>query len=315
MIDAKKRTRILIFITLAYGLSWAVGLVVYLRGGLVSSREIAPGITEAFLLISFGYMLGPAFANVLTRLLTGEGWRDMGLRPNLRRQARWWLLAWLGTAALLLAGLAVYFLAFPGNFDPNFSLVAELLAEVEASTGRPAPFSPAVFLALQFVQALLLAPVLNLVNIFGEEFGWRAYLQPRLMPLGFRKAMLWMGLIWGIWHWPLLAMGHAYGLTYPGAPWLGMLVFTWFIFVTGTFFGWLAIRGGSLWPAVIAHATLNGLAPAALFLVQGSPNPLLGPSAAGLVAGIALSVVALWLLLRAPAPRATSVLPSPTAAS
>ncbi len=313
MIESKNKNRIWLFVILAFGLSWAIALIIYSRGGLAGSREIAPGISEAFLLVSFGYMLAPAVAHVLTRLLTGEGWRGMALRPHLGRNRRWWLVAWLGTAALLLTGLGVYFLVFPGNFDASFSLTRELLAEVETRTGQPAPFSPAVFLIVQFFQALLLAPLLNLVNIFGEEFGWRGYLQPKLIPLGFPKAMLWMGLIWGLWHWPLVAMGHAYGLEYRGAPWLGMLTFTWFIFVTGTFFGWLAMRSRSIWPAVIAHATLNGLAPIAAFLVQGDPNPLLGPSAAGLVGGIGLTAAALWLFLRTQVPASEPALASPTA--
>ncbi|MER3459512.1 MAG: CPBP family intramembrane metalloprotease domain-containing protein, partial [Chloroflexota bacterium] len=83
------------------------------------------------------------------------------------------------------------------------------------------------------VQAILLAPLLNALPVFGEEFGWRAYLQPKLLPLGGRKAMLLMGLIWGVWHWPVVAMGYNFGLDYVGAPWLGMLLMVWFTLAFG----------------------------------------------------------------------------------
>lgn len=295
--------RITLYIVFAYGISWAVALVILLRGGLANSPEIAPGFTEALLLTAVGYMVAPAIAHVLTRLLTREGWQDTALRPHFRKGRRYWLVAWLGTPALLIAGAAVYFILFPANFDGSLSFAAQILADLEAQAGETVPFTPASLAVVQIIQAIILGPILNAIPIFGEEFGWRAYLQPKLMPLGWRKAMIWMGVIWGVWHWPLVAMGHGFGLDYPGAPWTGLLVFTWFTFVVGIFFGWLTLKGRSVWPAVIGHGALNGLAPAAVIFVQGSPNPLVGPTAAGLVAGIGFSVVGLWLLLReAPAP-------------
>ena len=100
-----------------------------------------------------------------------------------------------------------------------------MLQQVQ-SQGAPLDISPSTLLLVLLGVAVLAAPLINSFFTFGEEFGWRAYLQPKLMPLGFRKAMLLMGLIWGVWHWPLIAMGHNYGLDYFGAPWTGMLA--WF---------------------------------------------------------------------------------------
>jgi membrane protease YdiL (CAAX protease family) len=55
---------------------------------------------------------------------------------------------------------------------------------------------------------------------FGEEFGWRGYLLPRLLPLGEVKAAIIVGLIWGPWHLPVLIVG----LNYPGEPIIADLV-------------------------------------------------------------------------------------------
>jgi membrane protease YdiL (CAAX protease family) len=153
-------------------------------------------------------------------------------------------------------------------------------------------------LLVQTAIALVMAPVLNAIPILGEEFGWRAYLQPRLMPLGGRRAMLWMGLIWGLWHAPMIALGHNYGLAYPGAPWTGIVAMTWFTFVFGTFIGWASLRAGSVWPAVIGHGALNGIAGIAPMVSKGQPNPLLGPSVAGLIGSIPIALVTLVLFLR-----------------
>jgi hypothetical protein len=112
--------------------------------------------------------------------------------------------------------------------------------------------------------------------------------------------MVWMGVIWGVWHWPVIALGYNYGLDYPGAPWLGMLAFVWFTFTVGTIIGWVTLRGGSVWPAVIAHGALNGIANLPSLFVTGAPNPLLGPLALGLVAGLPITAVGIWLWLAPP---------------
>ncbi len=145
----------------------------------------------------------------------------------------------------------------------------------------------------QIIQAIILAPLINGLATLGEEFGWRAYLLPRLMPLGSHKAMVLLGIIWGVWHWPVIAMGYNYGLDYPGAPWPGLLAMVWFTFVFGTFLGWLTLKAGSVWPAVIAHASINGIGAIGTLLAQGQPNPLLGPTPIGLVVSIPFTVLAL----------------------
>jgi membrane protease YdiL (CAAX protease family) len=106
-----------------------------------------------------------------------------------------------------------------------------------------------------------------------------------------------MGLIWGVWHWPVILMGHNYGLDYPGAPFLGPLAMVWFTLVLGTFLGWVTLKARSVWPAVIGHAAVNGMANLGVIFVQGEPNPLLGPLPVGLIGGAGFTVVALLLFL------------------
>ena len=141
-------------------------------------------------------------------------------------------------------------------------------------------------------QGVLIAPLINSIATFGEEFGWRAYLLPKLMPLGGRKATLLIGLIWGIWHWPVIFMGYEYGFNYPGYPWVGPLLFIWVTFGLGTFLGWLTLRGKSVWPAVIGHAAINGIAGVAVFATTGEPNMLLGPLPVGIIGSLGFALVA-----------------------
>jgi membrane protease YdiL (CAAX protease family) len=174
-------------------------------------------------------------------------------------------------------------------------VVKDLLAQSEAATGVASPLSPWMLVGIQLLQGALIAPLVNGLFTFGEEFGWRAYLQPKLMAMGPRKAMLWMGLIWGVWHWPLTAQGHNYGLGYTGFPWLGMLSMVWMTFGLSLFLGWMTFRAKSVWPAVIGHAAVNGIAALGLLFVRGEPSTLLGPSPAGWIGGLGFVVVALLI--------------------
>jgi membrane protease YdiL (CAAX protease family) len=61
--------------------------------------------------------------------------------------------------------------------------------------------------------------------------------------------------------------------------------------------GWVAIRGGSVWPAVIAHALFNGFGGTAALFMRGEPNPLLGPLPVGVIAALPMTALAAWILL------------------
>lgn len=296
MITSLNRRRILIYLLLAFGLTWGLDFIVYRNGGLENSPPLVDGvpISQALALITLS-MWGPALANLITRAVTKEGRRDLWLRPHFRQGWPYWLLMWFLPAALSVLGAALYFGLFPANFDPTMRGFQAQMAE---ATGQAVDLPGSAMIALGFTQAVLLAPLLNALAVFGEEFGWRAYLQPKLMPLGARKTMLIMGVIWGVWHWPVIAMGYNYGVDYPGYPWLGPLAMVWFTMMVGTVLGWSVLRGKSVWPAVIGHGALNGIAGGAALFTTGTPNTLLGPLPVGLIGGIGWTVMALILWWR-----------------
>ncbi|MBK8417550.1 CPBP family intramembrane glutamic endopeptidase [Candidatus Villigracilis saccharophilus] len=285
--------RVGIFIAFAFGTAWLVALVLYLTGGLTPTPY-------TLIMLGGGYMSAPALAHILTRLVTREGWQGLYLRPNIKKGWVYWLICWVSPALFAFAGMAVFFALFPQYYDPTFSAVTKLMEQsAAAAAGQTLPaMNPWIIVLSQTLTALLVAPILNAIPILGEEFGWRAYLQPKLMPLGGKKAMLVMGVVWGLWHAPIIAMGHNYGTEYLGAPWLGILTMTWFTFILGTFIGWAALRADSVWPAVIGHGAINGIAGIYVFFTQGSPNLVLGPSLAGIIGSWAIAVVALIIFLK-----------------
>lgn len=286
------KRRILIFILFAFGIAWAVALVVALTGGFENSPPLAPGssITVAVVLVASIYMWAPALANILTRVITGEGFVNTWLRPKFRKGWPYWLLAWFLPAILTVLGGAVFFLLFPDTFDRNMDAIT-------LSMPAGLNMNKWAFFGLMTLQAAIISPLVNSIATFGEEFGWRGYLLQKLLPLGKRRALLLLGVIWGAWHWPLTAQGHNYGLEYAGFPWLGMLMMVWFTTGLGIIFSWMTLRGRSVWPAVIGHAAVNGIGGLALILARGQPNLLLGPSPVGIIGGIFFTLFAAWILL------------------
>jgi membrane protease YdiL (CAAX protease family) len=293
----ENKKRLIIFLLFAFGISWLTALVIYLTGGLVSSPELIAntGITLALVLLASVYMWGPALANIITRIITKEGKQELWLKPKIKTHWKYWLLGWFGPGFLTIIGGAIFFLIFPQTFD---STLSSLQSQLTAASASEETFSPWLFVLIQALMALLIAPVLNFIATFGEEFGWRGYLLPKLKSLGNRKALVISGIIWGIWHWPVIAMGHNYGLDYPGFPWLGLLAMVWFCVWGGIFIGWLALKSESVWPAVVAHGALNGIAAISLLFIKSPTSMLLGPTPAGIIGVLPFTLISIVILVR-----------------
>lgn len=120
----------------------------------------------------------------------------------------------------------------------------------------PPGFNPALFLILGAVQTVLLAPILAIVIAFGEEYGWRGYLQSELFKLGRVRGVVLLGVIWGAWHWPLILMGY----NYPGHPVLGVVLMTLYTTGLAVVLGYAVLRTGSVLLAAYLHALNNQVA-------------------------------------------------------
>ena len=107
---------------------------------------------------------------------------------------------------------------------------------------------------------------------FGEEYGWRAYLAPKLETLMPKPAAhIVSGVIWGMWHAPVVYLGHDFGTEYSFFPYGGYIVMSVFCIFMGCFLSWLTERTGSIYPACICHSINNNVGSTMLmFFVSGS---------------------------------------------
>jgi membrane protease YdiL (CAAX protease family) len=294
--------RILIFIAIAFGLPWIALLVIYL---MVRTEDLVRvGATTG---IFFG--MTPALANVATRLITKEGWKSTWLRLVFRRGWRLYLAACLLPLLAAVAGGGIFFLLFPQSFDPNLSQVRETFA------GRPfLATHPWMGMLLTSLQTMLIGLVTGPIYL-GEEYGWRAYLFPKLVArftgaepgsapaedpaqaslfaAGARKAALLAGVIWGVWHWPgqLLSMKVDPTLPFPYP-----LVFLVSTCSLSVLLCWVTLRSGSVWPASFGHGVINQVSILPKSLMRGPANLLLGPGTSGLIGGLGYVALALVLL-------------------
>ncbi|MDU1177803.1 MAG: CPBP family intramembrane glutamic endopeptidase, partial [Peptoniphilus harei] len=113
--------------------------------------------------------------------------------------------------------------------------------------------------SLKVFISIILFSFLNIMPFIGEEYGWRAYLAPRLKEIyGYKKSILMTGFIWGIWHLPLNLFYYSDGiLTSQIYSILIQLVFCTFL---GIFLTYAYNRTKSIWAPVMIHYLNNNLA-------------------------------------------------------
>lgn len=245
------------FLALAYGFSWLCALGYVLAFG--TDAATAP---TAFKAIAAVAMFGPALATWLTgRWISPlpSLTRDTGLVLGQHR-LRFFLLAVLGPPVVVLSSIALSALIYPELLDLAGlsglrAQLAQLPAEAQAKIDQLG--GPRVLLLLGIAQGVVLGPFINGLFAFGEEWGWRGYLLERLRPLGQWRALVLSGAIWGLWHTPFNVLGYNYALHRA----TGFLFFTVFCVLLGILLGWMRLATGSLWPAVLAHGSINALAP------------------------------------------------------
>ncbi|KAF5068972.1 CPBP intramembrane metalloprotease [anaerobic digester metagenome] len=281
---AKKR--LIIFIALTIILAWFVFLLVPICGLTYGSGESVVILTVA--------MFMPALSNLLTRFITKEGFGNMYLRPHVKGHVKEYLLLYFGPTALLILSGALYFLIMPGSFDPDLITLKGMIA----SGGKQGP-APSTLLIIQVLIFVVIGPIVNIIPTLGEELGWRGYLLPKLrMFLSDRASLIITGVIWGIWHLPIIVMGHNYGTGYWGYPVLGILAMIVFCVALGIIEGYMSIKLESVIPAAMIHSTVNAGAALPSIFAKSGYNPLFGPAITGLIGGLPFIVLAVILLIK-----------------
>ena len=215
-------------------------------------------------------MFGPAIAALIMRRVHREP-----LRGSLgaKRSWRYYVIA-VAAPALFVASVVI--------------------VDVAAGFGRfEWPPSP----VLTFAAVLFIGSAFTLPLTIGEEYGWRGYLLPRLLPLGEARGTFVLAVIWGLWHVPILLIG----LNYPGQfVWAVLPVFVVSVTLTAFPFTWVYVAsGGSVLVAAVMHGVLNALSDtftSARYIPDGNPLVVGGGGLVG--ATVLFGIVSLVAFVR-----------------
>jgi membrane protease YdiL (CAAX protease family) len=221
-------------------LTFALSSVFYFLMASAGSTKAAGGLYELAL------MWCPGVAALVTqfsfqRNLRGLGW---GL-PQRRFLALPYFLP-------VLYGLVTYvvvWLTGLGGFSPQ-QLAATIGAQINYHST-----SPVLFTIIYVLIAATVLMIPGILSALGEEIGWRGLLVPELArTTTFTRTALLSGVIWVVWHLPLILFSNYNS----GAPaWFAVTCFAVMTLAFSFAFAWLRLKSGSVWVAVLLHASHN----------------------------------------------------------
>jgi membrane protease YdiL (CAAX protease family) len=217
-------------LTVLYSIGAIAGLAMPGQAAMISSLLLLPSLLGLGLLVVLRLRKGGREALASTGLAGGK-WQV-------------WVLFGLGLFLFygLQSGLNYVFKL--GQVANPVTSLPEL-----AAVNMPVP---ALRLLLAF-QMVVLGPLLGLIISFGEEYGWRGYLQSELTRLGRVRGVFLIGLIWGIWHWPVIWMGE----NFPGQPVLGSIAMVVWCILLGYFLSYAVLKSNGIWSAAYLHGLNN----------------------------------------------------------
>lgn len=240
-------------------------------------------------------MWTPAFASFMARLVLREGIGDVSFRIG---GGRGWKAIFFAIAFPVVIGTIAYGIGWTTGvirFNPQpMRWAAPFLSDVT---------SPLIVMAVNIVMAATVVTIYGMFTAAGEEIGWRGYMLTRLIDGGVPRPVLVSGLIWGLWHVPLI-MGGVY-LAGPApivAASLWVTTATAFSFI----FARLRLETGSVWPPIVLHAAWNSLIQVAFDPASEGSQVALWVGESGILVAITMVVAAMiagcgkWRILNRP---------------
>lgn len=220
----------------------------------------------------------PAIASFAARLLLREGFADVSFRPGARGSLRWCAVALLFPVPV---GLVSYGLAWKAGLVP-FVLPPQL-------GGGPA--TAGKFLIVLLAVATV-GTVASCLSALGEEIGWRGYMVPRLVEAELPQPVLLGGIAWAAWHLPLILSGQ---YAQAGNPLVSASLFVLVVVAISYLFARVRLETGSVWPAVLLHASWNAVIQGAFDPFTGGANRWTGESG---ILTVAVAALLVFLLCR-----------------
>lgn len=251
----------------------------------------AASFVDSHSIISMIVMWSPGLAAIIVGSATRRPFREIGWTV---RPIRWMAAGWLLPVVYAGTAYGAVWLLNGGDVpNPLFLQRARLTLSMPDQ-----PDWLVITAAFGFITVVNLLP--SMVLSLGEEIGWRGFLVPELTKwIGFRKAAVVSGVIWGVWHLPGILSGTYAGTDTPMV--YQLFCFTAMVISSGVIFAWLRMTSGNIWSVAIMHATHNGVIQAFFNRITadtGSTKYFIGEFGIAMVPGL---LVLAWLCWKYPA--------------
>ena len=192
-------------------------------------------------------MLSVGVATILTCLIRKKDLATLGWGwGNWKYQ---WLSYLLPLVIASVAYLVIWVAGWGGWYNTGF--VLEQMQDYNLSD-----WSNEGIIVFHFFLTASYSFILLLPSVLGEEIGWRGFLVPELARfMSFTNVALVSGLIWAVWHWPMMFKGF-YGNDVTPL-YYQLFFFTLLIVSYSLIMTYLRFKTDSLWTAVIFHMSGN----------------------------------------------------------
>jgi uncharacterized protein len=263
---SRRTKKILLFLGLTFLVDWSMAFLYMARGGGA----------QGLMLLGAAYMVVP----MIMALVVQKGIFKEPLAGPLGisfKINRWFFVAWFLPVVIAFAAMGVGLLLPGVTFTPDMSgflnsFQGSLTPEQMQQAREQLAGLPVNPIWIGLLAALIAGTTVNALLAFGEELGWRGLLIKEMAPLGFWKSSALIGLIWGIWHAPLVLQG----LNYPEHPQPGVAIMTAWVFVIAPLFSYIRIKSRSVIAASILHGTVNAVPALTIILLAGGDELTIG---------------------------------------
>ena len=280
----KKAIRFSIIVCL---FSWAMAAVAHWGFGMGTDTP------KGLMAFSSVYMFFPLITALVLQAIDKEKFNHTGL---INFKVSWsWVVAWLLPVVMVAICIFVNGL-MPGvelqynseQLISQYHVPEEQQEMVREQLGK----IPVYLLVISVVVSGLIAGItVNAIAAFGEEYGWRNYLVGALREVKFWKAALFIGIVWGIWHFPLIMMGH----NYPNEPYWGVLLMVVMCILLGVIELYFVLKSKSMVVAPIMHGTVNAVSGLTIYFTLGGNDFLNGMAGLSGFIVMAVTILCVWI--------------------
>lgn len=260
------KAQVAIFLLVTFTISW---FEVYF---IVSSSEGIENQARAF-----GLMWTPGIVGLALSWVFGWKFKDIGFKLG---NWRYYAVSYLVPAATAILILVTLVFTSLGEFEISPKLLEKVGGDHSA-------------LVKKLLIGLLVGTVSGFISGLGEELGWRGFLHSKLTELKWPHPFLITGIIWAIWHWPLILFSNYATSDHPA---LSVALFTVMAVSLSIFMGLVRAKSGSIFTAALIHGVHNLWIQAIypIFLKKGPLDQYFGGES-GLLNALFYSLIAIFI--------------------